>query len=318
MRISFIVNEVAGGWEPTDTRLGGTEEAVVKWAEEFVKQGHDVMVCRNGRLDDLTVIHNDVVYVARTKFMSEDFLNGMPMAQVTINVKSSDIKPRKDCKTIYVTNETNASDLDLSAFDAVVWPSHWAKSHIPVNNNNVFVVPHGYDPERIKPCKKILKQCLYASSPDRGLDFLLGVWATQVHPAHPDATLIVTYGAKGLKVPGVTFLGDVDEGMMDELYATSDVWAYPCNGGELYCITGIKAQAAACVPVIIPTMALSETVPLGYMATQEDYGETLVKALNDNKGREHIRNRLFAQRNYELPTYQNSANSLMQVIKKLV
>ena len=129
MVINFVVNEVAGGWEPTDTRLGGSEEAVVRWAEEFVKQGHEVRVYRNGHGGFHA--HNGVHYEDRE-------LYGQHGGDICINVKSSEIPPKEP--TIYLTNETNASDLDLSAYQAVVWPSQWCIDNIDhsVLNANVW------------------------------------------------------------------------------------------------------------------------------------------------------------------------------------
>ena len=300
MVINFLVNEVSGGWEPTDTRLGGSEEAVVKWAEEFAAQGHEVHVFRNGRSNSWKEYLQDC---GSLNYWPREMYKGG--GDVCINVKSSEIAPKEP--TVYFTNETNASSLDLSAYKAVVWPSQWCVDNIPVNNPNVFVVPHGYDPAKIYPSKKIPKQCLYASSPDRGLDVLLDVWP-QVYAAHPDASLIVTYGAEGRDIPGVTFLGSVDEDLMDELYRTSEYWCHPCTGVELFCITGLKAQSAGCWPVIIPAMALKETVKFGTFSTIEGYADALLDALNSHPIIPKV----------TLPTYQDSADELMKVILKVL
>lgn len=304
MRINILVNEVAGGWEPTDARLGGTEEAVVRWAEDLTKLGHRVVVYRNSNNINPTQLHNGVRYEQRGLYLG----NG----DVCINIKSSDIPPLEP--TLYLTNETNATDLDLSKYDGVVWPSQWAAKNIRVNNDNVYIVPHGYDPNEIYPSRKVKKQCLYASSPDRGLDFLLDIW-DKVHLAHPDATLFVTYGAKRPDVKkwlnGVYFLGDLDENQMNELYRESDVWCHPCTGVELFCITGLKAQAAGCVPVIIPAMALDETVKWGVKTTKEDYAKALIKALNNT---ELLRT---GSNGLTYPTYADSAKMLEKLLLKI-
>lgn len=309
MRINFLVNPVTGGWEPTDARLGGTEESVVQWAEELARQGHTVTVFRNPGGEDLPM-WGDVYYARR-----EEYPNKRGQG-VTVNVKSSDIKPIEP--TIYFTNETNASDLDLSAYNAVVWPSQWAKDNIPVNNPNVHVVPHGYDPTRIYPGMKIPKQCLYASSPDRGLDVLLEAWP-KVYEQHPDATLIVTYGGTGPVLPGVTYMGDLDETTMDELYCTSDVWCHPCTGVELFCISGLKAQAAGCMPVVIPAMALKETCKFGVMADSPDtYAEMLTEALKPGFTRDIVRVNSPPVSNHDYPTWQTSTDALLRVIESVL
>lgn len=284
MVISFLVNPVVNGWNPTDTRLGGTEESVVRWAEELVKRGHSVRVYHNRRGNDpysYELLGTGVHYSPRENY--ED------RADVTINIKSPEVSPKE--LTFYLTNETDATRLDLSAYKAVIWPSKWANDNIPVNNPQKYILPHGYDSDKIKPGKKINKQVLYASSPDRGLDLLLACWPS-VYEAHPDANLIVTYGAPAQDIPGVTFLGEVDEGMMNELYATSDVWAHPCSGGELYGITGIKAQASGCVPVYIPIMALSETVKHGVACDEFNFRDRLIRTLGDEELKANIREQL--------------------------
>lgn len=305
MRIAFVVNPVFAGWEPTDTRLGGTEEAVIHWAEEFAKMNHEVVVYRNSFKGNTR--HNDVSYARREHYL-------MGKHDFVVNVKSHDILPG-NCPMIYFTNETNAGNIDLSSYAAVVWPSKWAKDNIPVNNKNVVVVPHGYDPSRIYPGTKIPKQCFYASSPDRGLDVLLKAWP-KVYKVHPDATLILTYGAKAEDIPGIIKLGNVDEETMDDIYRTSDIWCHPAIGGELFCITGLKAQAAGCVPVINPIMALKETVKDGYFVGNLDqYADSLIAMLGDDFARETIRTSL---KNREWPTYHDSAEKLMAVIQSVL
>lgn len=309
MKINFLVNPVVGGWEPTDTRLGGTEESVVRWSEELASRGHKVWVFRNGRQDmniyggkppaEWAYEHNGVHYWSRSYHDGGD---------ATINIKSSEIKPDK-VPMFYLTNETDATRLDLSAYEAVIWPSQWAVDNIPVNNKTV-ILPHGYDSEKIKPGVKIPKQCLYASSPDRGLDYLLRVWP-EVRKLHPDATLIVTYGAPAQPVDGVMFMGDVDEDTMNELYATSDVWVHPCSGGELYGITGIKAQAAGCVPVYFPMMALAETVKQGVACDEFNFVHRLSEVLGDEKLKADIRGKLKQE---HFVDWQESTDILEKII----
>lgn len=321
MRISFICNYVFNGWEPTDTRLGGTERGVVEWAEELAKRGHRVMVYHNERTkdwDDFTYrsenegsrgdgTYNGVWYMPREAYTNTEAYE--PEGEtVYINIKSPEIEPKEP--TIFYTNDVDANTQDLSKYGAVIHISNWAKDNIPVNNDNVFVVPHGFDNTQIYPGKKINKQCFYASSPDRGLDTLLRAWP-KVHAAHPDATLKVTYGATEYDLPGVEFLGEISEEEMNQLYKESDIWCHPCNGGELQCITGLKAQAAGCVPVIIPAMALSETVKYGFFSNEKRYTETLIRALSLGGVKEHKREML-AQEHYL--TIEESTNKLLKVV----
>lgn len=304
MTISFLVNEIHGGWEPTDTRLGGTEESVVRWAEELARRGHDVKVFYNGHTNQLIEFVEPLV-----NYYNRDLYQNHAKADICINVKSSEVDPKEP--TLYLTNETDATQKDLSKYAGVIWPSEWALENILVNNPRRFVVPHGYDPSDIYPGNKIPKQCLYASSPDRGLMTLLQAWPA-VYEAHPDATLKVTYGAPEFECPGVEFLGEVDEAMMNNLYRRSDIWCHPANGGELYGITGVKAQAAGCIPVVIPTMALSETVRHGYFASEQTYAETLIRALSEPEKHVEMRE---AMEDEDYPTWEDSTSRLLEIMK---
>lgn len=301
MHINFLMNPVYDGWSPKDNRLGGTEESVVKWAEGLYSLGHSVRVYMNG----FTGSYKQVVYRDRNEY------NGG--GDVCVNIKSGDIAPKEP--TAYLTNETDANELDLSAYDCVIFPSTWAKYNIPVNNNNVYILPHGYDPETIYPGNKIPKQCFYASSPDRGLSNLIEAWG-EVHKAHPDATLIVTYGGL-LHMDGVMNLGEVSEEEMNDIYRTSDIWCHPCNGGELYCMTGKKAQVSGCIPVIIPEMALQETVERGYKVDNpKDYAKTLIEVLDlTPEFRDMIRQDVIKHANAF--TWEESTNKLEKLLLKV-
>jgi glycosyltransferase involved in cell wall biosynthesis len=253
------------------------------------------------------------IYKPGVSYYDYDAVGNHP-CDVWINIKSPD-KHFKE-PTIFYTNDVDANKQDLSEYDAVIHISNWAKDHIPVNNPNVFIVPHGYDETLIYPDKKVPKQCFYASSPDRGLDTLLEAWPSVV-AAHPDATLLLTYGAAPVDIPGVINLGEVDEDTMNEIYRTSDIWCHPCNGGELQCITGLKAQAAGCIPVIIPAMALSETVGRGFKTTKEDYAKTLIEVLRlSEKAKDAIRQDVI--KHAPLTTIKQSTDMLMKIIESVV
>lgn len=292
MKIDFLVNEVSGGWEPTDVRLGGTERGVVEWANELSDRGHEVRVYRNSK----TGYH---MVVGEVSYNDRDDYDGS--GDITINVKSPEVGVAGP--TIFYTNDVDADKQDLSHYGSVIHISNWAKDNIPVNNENVFVVPHGYNDKVIYPTVKYPQTCLYSSSPDRGLETLLKSWP-KVKRECPDATLIVTYGAEGAEYPGIEYLGEVSEEEMDELYRTSDIWCHPANGGELQCIAGLKAQAAGCWPVVIPTMALQETIHYGTFATEDNYADKLVEALKGHP-----------EQSYKGVSIEESTDKLLEVIQ---
>lgn len=304
MRISFLVNEITGGWSPTDKRLGGTERAIVEWAEELASRNHKVIVFLNPN-QNTPPSHNGVVYASRVLYQGG--------GDVCINIKSPDVEPIEP--TIFYTNDVDADKQDLSKYDAVIHISEWAKDNIPVNNDKVFVVPHGYDETKIYPDKKIHKQCIYTSSPDRGLNTLLRAWV-EVAQVHPDATLKVTYGAEPMYIPNVEFLGELSEDEMNQLYRESDIWCHPNPTHELQCIAGLKAQAAGCIPIISPAWALTETVKWGVFTNPKEYAETLAKTLSmSEQQKEDIRKQ---GKKYNYTTIEESTDMLLKVINSVI
>lgn len=280
-----------GGWSPVDKRLGGSEEMVVETAKRLAKQ-HEVVVYHNGTHG----IFDGVAYKAHEEFEEPD---------VVINLNA----PEFDCRAPQIFWTSLAKRVDTSKFAAVCCISEFALNYAEIVHPNVFIIPPGYDPNKIKPGDKIPKQCFYASSPDRGLDVLLKAWPT-VYERNPDATLILTYGAK-TDLPGVICLGDVDEDTMNEIYATSDVWCHPCTGIELFCMTGAKAQVAQCIPVVIPHMALMETVKTGYFTCEHDYADTLSAVLSHDY-KEASKNRRGSANGFD--TWDKTTTKLLKVI----
>lgn len=294
MKISFICNHIYlnNGWSPWDTRIGGSEEMIVEASKRLAKN-HKVEVFHNGRHGN----YEGVEYLPHDSYLPSD---------VTINVNYPEF--RQDTKQILWTSLTDHPELDH--FAAVCVISQYARDNTHIKHPNVHIVPPGYDETKVFPGKKILKQCFYASSPDRGLDILLEAWPS-VYQEHPDATLLITYGATS-NLPGVISMGEVDEETMNEIYKTSDIWCHPAIGNELYCMTGVKAQAAGCVPVVIPHMALAETVRHGYKLVSGDFGQMLIQALSDD--RSEVRKDLIKE---HYPTWDDCTNMLEELIKSV-
>lgn len=301
MVIRFLVNNIYDGWMPDGSRLGGTEESIVEWANVLSKE-YRVQVFSNFMSDE-PFIYRGAVYFPRNCYLEQV---GKERG-VTVNVKSFDIEPVEP--SVYLTNEVDANRHDLADFKYVILPSQWAVDNIPVNAPT-RIVPHGFDPEEIYPSIKVKNQCLYSSSPDRGLDTLEQIWPS-IHEKHPDAHLIVTYGGT-IDAPNVTCIGEVSQSIMNGLYQNSDIWLHPCNGGELFGMSAVKAQAAAAIPVYFPTMALSETVLVGEKCTDaRDMFTKLDALMGDEDRKKKLRKDLYE---LKLPNWEVSTALLEQVI----
>jgi len=275
-RIAFYTNPTFThgrvGWSPDDDILGGTEESVVEWAKRLKERGYDVTVYTNGKHG----VWHGVPYKPHDDYTTPD---------ICISVNAT-MQP--DCKTWYLTNQFDIGERALGDYYGVILPSKWAFDTLGVRHENVKILPHGYDAETIFPDKKIRNQCLYASSPDRGLDTLLMVWPEVVERV-PSASLIVTYGGSGPQMKNVFYTGQVSSSVMDRLFRTSDFWVHPCNGGEMFCMSGIKAQVALAIPIFFPVYALRETVRHGVRANEKTLSKLMVRIMESERYRDNFR-----------------------------
>lgn len=304
-RLVLVCNPVftydKAGWSPHDDFLAGTEESIREWAWRIKDRGFDVEVYYNGQ---------PTTYGGVNFFPYEAYIPG----DIEINIKHLNFEHADPSKVWYLTNETDIAykEQELSQFAGVILPSKWAMDNLHYHGN-IKIVPHGYDPRMIYPDQKISKQCLYSSSPDRGLDELLHYWPEVVR-RDPEAFLVVTYGGIETSAPNVMFLGAVDEQTMSTIYNTSDIWIHPCSGGELFCMAAVKAQVAQAVPVYYPVMALTETVRWGVRTTSGNFVDDLVSILNDPVRQQQIRYKLQSE---HFSDWDDSTDILLKAIGAL-
>lgn len=301
-RVVFVCNPVFTygkvGWSPNDEFLAGTEESIREWAWRTKEMGFDVEVYYNGQPDEYRGVHF---------FPYEAYMPG----DVEVNIKYAEFEHADPSRVWYLTNEMDIAQKTeaLKEFAGVILPSKWAMDNLHYHGETK-IVPHGYDKDLIYPEKKISKQCVYASSPDRGLDELLRLWPEVVR-RDPEAFLIVTYAAIDITVPNVLFLGQVDDATMSTIYNTSDFWLHTCNGGELFCMAAIKAQVALAIPVYYPVMALTETVRRGIRTTSGDFVNDLVSVMNNKTLQQQIRYHLQTE---DYADWEISTSILLQSI----
>lgn len=137
-------------------------------------------------------------------------------------------------------------------------------------------LPHFSNP----PLAKRTRQLVYASTPFRGLEFLLR-WFPKIRERVPDATLAVMsgmqlYGVSDAqdhaeyaslyalaKQPGVTLCGPLAKSQMGKIFSESRVLAYPNTFAETFCIAALEAQAAGLPIVSTQLGAMPERVRTG-------------------------------------------------------
>lgn len=247
--IEIWTEELPNGWEwSPENFVGGTHEFVVNTAI-CAQKYDDVVVYYDGK----TVEFCGVYFVPRGLYAGKDIVlacNSVPQKLGKYNIMWSNWYGKKDT--------------DYPQFDERIVQSPY---HQSIFGEDSRLVPLSIWPEQFKHGVKVEKRCLYSSSPDRGGEFLKSIW-----PEVKDRTgaeLIMTYDKS------------ISEREMINLYKSSQFWLHPCQGIELFCVSAAKAQAAGCIPVVVPNMALDTTVKFGVKTTLENYKEDLIKAIEN-------------------------------------
>lgn len=257
--------------------IGGSETAAVQmgyWLKKLT--GRPVKIF-NGRKND--IISEGVEYITNEK-LAEYFVHNSPKLHIswrhTIPVTNAKtVIWSHDLLTPGVENQDNYSEvIALSPFH-----KNYMQAMQGVSPDKVWVSRNGIDPTRFEDANSVCKvpgKVMFPSSPDRGL---LEAMQIMDKVENPDKSLHVFYGfdnmmkgppqmqelAKMLKAEidkrdYVKFHGNVQQNELASHFMESEVWLYPADFIETYCITALEAIASRCYPVATNIGALQNTV----------------------------------------------------------
>lgn len=336
-RIAFYVNRVANGWDPRDGKTwGGSEEGVVELAKLLASSGWKVELYANTENlgtsgdGDFSVYHHDDWKPQKKRDVVVSVKEPM-LFDRKINAK---------CKILWTTDPLQPTDMTpgrMRNIDRIVCLTNWHRDEVLERNKHipaeqVVAIPYGaqevFDTFHFSPGKthaemvlRDPKLCVYASSFDRGLEVILARWPKILEEV-PDAKLHIWHGwepsdrihgnaprylawkqkvNEAMGQDGITLMPrtEIDD---PTPYLEAGLWLYPCMGGERYCLTAVKAQACGAVPVVVPTMALDETVQFGRKEPNvDDWQQVTVDLLKDADAQETLRAEMLEK--YETPRW---------------
>lgn len=304
--IGIYTYPVAGcpPWDLDSVKQGiaGSEEAVIYLSQELAALGYQVTVLGSPPVNSpYSSPSSNPRFVPFCCPVKCDIAVAWRMPNAAQRLK-------QHAKRVYLwphdTCHAHFSEAEISSFDDVLWISEWQRSQWGSTDPHWLQYQHicynGIDLTTFPPLtdRKNPYACIYGSNYARGLHLLLDVWP-EVKKQYPKATLDIYYGWQhwgllskeeeaqmkqkitALATSDVREHGCVSHKELNEAYAQSGFWTYPCIAWETFCISGVRAQYAGAVPVVIQGTALQETVPHGFSCkTREEYLATLLKALS--------------------------------------
>jgi len=279
-RIIFLCGRALEPWAPPILRekgIGGSETAVVKIAERFVRDGWAVDVF--GQPGKWEGVHDGAGW------WDARFAAG-ERADVTVVWRQPGMPVPEGTTPILWLHDYSYRGHDLSRWPTVLGVSAYHAQTLNAIHkvNHADFVPNGIDLERFTGARiRRPFSALYTSSPDRGLEVLLDVWPA-ISTDEPGARLEIAYGWQNIDraiaagdeglaaLKGrvmrrvaqmkdtVTWLGRLDQDTLAEKFLSTSVWLYPTTFLETSCIGAMEAMAAGCIPVTTDAGALGDLV----------------------------------------------------------
>jgi glycosyltransferase involved in cell wall biosynthesis len=295
VRLPYLVGIYCGpGWEKwgpqsiTEGGIGGSETAAIKVAEEFARRGWRTMV-----FAEHTGIVNGVEYIHHNAFNRglQAFSYDLFISSRTMHPFSGDLNAKAALVWVHDVwlSGPDPVQIDHDKVDGFLVLSDWHRdffsNHHSIPTDKCHVVWNGIDHELFKPefaPKRESGRLIYSSSPDRGLDILLGMWP-RLQAEAGAKSLHVFYGfdnwekaakatgnresltwlsavKEALKQPGVHYHGRIGQDDLAIEWLKSSLWLYPTYFTETFSISAAEAMAAG-VPVVTSAMAgLTTTV----------------------------------------------------------
>ena len=272
-------------WDPSSEKnggIGGSEEAVINVARLLAKKGWDITVFGRPLKEG---VYDGVTYKHYTEFNPRDKYDVFISWRMPSVLRAEINSDRKYIWLHDCTPQDMFTPEVLRNVNKIMVLSKYHRSLYPeIPEEKFMYTGNGINPDQFsEEVKKNPFYCINTSAPDRGLEVLLKMWP-EIRKEVPEAELHWFYGwevfdglhkdnpeKQAYKARIKEMLnqpGDFEEGRADHLtiakkYQEAQLWLYPTEFTEIYCITADKAQAGGALPVTTTVAALNERVKYG-------------------------------------------------------
>jgi hypothetical protein len=270
-------------WNPkTELKISGSEYMAMNMAKEFAKKDYNVFVFGNfeGEGVDYQQIDEDVQYLdckVFTSFATKYYIDYLIVSRYTQNLVYynninqvylwvHDITPLSGEHNIFFQTHPKK-------FKGVITVSNWHKSifmlKTGIPENMVIVSRNAIYKERFKKVeKKIPYRFIYMSDATRGLNNLVDM-IPKIKERYPQTTLVIYCKIEDVedktlkKIKTLEYITINPRTTQDTIsleLLKSDVWLYPTEFKETYCISALEAMAAGCLVATVKLAGLIDTV----------------------------------------------------------
>jgi glycosyltransferase involved in cell wall biosynthesis len=157
------------------------------------------------------------------------------------------------------------------------------KNHYGLDKTPFYTIGHGLNEnEDDNKIQKVKHRFIYTSYPNRGLDFLLKIFPlireefgdAELHIYRDESTFSETQNEViNMCSDYIKKKGYAPNTEIQKAFQEAEVWLYPTNYVETFCISAIEAQSAGCLCITSALGALNETVDdRGVLINECQYG----------------------------------------------
>jgi len=265
-----------------DSRVSGSEYMAINLGKEFVKKGYRVIIFGSFDYENKSYegVYNNIEFIDYKYF--NEFLLKYVVDYLIISRETNYLVYYTNVKKVYlwvhdvVPIGNNSSNLQThkDKFKGIVCVSEWQKNNI-INKldfpEDQFIVSrNAIYTERFlnKNIKKIPFRFIYSSSGNRGLNFLIKM-IPKIKERYPETTLFVYASKNTIDYEILNEIKNMDYVFLNERlnqndiaieYLKSDIWLYPTDFTETYCITAVEAMISKCLVVTVELAALVNIV----------------------------------------------------------
>lgn len=250
--------------------VGGSEYLMITLCEEWRKHGHDVILYNNPRERNASCFEQRNINEFDPAANRDVLINFRSPNPLTLQVRG--------CLKVWLSTD-QMSVGDYRAFsgqvDKIVCISQrhvdYFRQTYGIENAIYIDIPVRLE-DFGTPEDKINNRIIFTSVPARGLDNMFRIFP-KILKEVPDASLVVTsdyrlwgvgpgneqFILKGRNIPNIEYLGAVNRGRLLVEQLKAELFLYPSNYDELFCVACSEAQAAGCFPITSATGALPTT-----------------------------------------------------------
>lgn len=298
--ICFFTQPIPEDWHPEILKTsgsGGAEICIMKLAPIFAENGWRTVVF--GTPGQHRGVYEGVEYWDSQEFLTKEKFTAI-ISSRTLLPFAAGAEAKANFLWMHDVNIGPQDPRVMSMVDKVIGLTDWHSKHLQklygLSPDKLSVVHNGIDLSRfpIEERRDVNPyRFIYSSSPDRGLEQLLGMWP-MIKNRYSEAELHIFYGwdminkildfyssSQGIEghplkllkdkvFHHIQHLGGEEAGIFqrgrvtqDELakeMLKSNIWAYPTGFCETFCITALEQQAAGVTPIVSNLAALQETV----------------------------------------------------------